>query len=242
MDKWTLLLQTINAVILIGILSRFLFRPISNMITERQSIAHSLISQAQHEKELAESARQQAELLLDAVALERERTLKTAAEQVRMMRHEGHELVKQDEMKIREQRQRDLARQKSEILLHAQTCATELALELTRKVLKRVPGLDHTNEYIDDLIDGLNALPQSTRQRLGADGDTISLISASHLSEQARHGYEKRVVSALGHNASMNWVVDPDLIAGLELQGRHCSVRNSVRADINTLSAELRDE
>jgi F-type H+-transporting ATPase subunit b len=38
-DWWTLGLQTINILVLVWILSRFLFRPVSDMIAARQAAA-----------------------------------------------------------------------------------------------------------------------------------------------------------------------------------------------------------
>ena len=42
-DWWTLALQTVNVLILIWILSRFLFRPIVGVIEERRAAAAKLL-------------------------------------------------------------------------------------------------------------------------------------------------------------------------------------------------------
>lgn len=43
-DWSTLALQTVNVVVLVWLLSRFLFRPVSDIIAKRQAAARKLIS------------------------------------------------------------------------------------------------------------------------------------------------------------------------------------------------------
>jgi F-type H+-transporting ATPase subunit b len=43
-DWWTLALQTFNVLVLVWILSRFLFRPVASMIEQRQAAAAKLLA------------------------------------------------------------------------------------------------------------------------------------------------------------------------------------------------------
>ena len=52
-DWSTLLLQTINALVLIWLLARFLFRPVAGIIAERQKAAQALIADADAAKHAA---------------------------------------------------------------------------------------------------------------------------------------------------------------------------------------------
>ena len=45
-DWWTLGLQTVNALVLIWLLSRFLFRPIASILAEREATARRLLDDA----------------------------------------------------------------------------------------------------------------------------------------------------------------------------------------------------
>jgi len=54
-DWWTLGLQTVNAVILIWFLARFLFRPVADAIAGRQEAAGRLLAEAKAAKTAAES-------------------------------------------------------------------------------------------------------------------------------------------------------------------------------------------
>ena len=56
-DGWTLGLQAINVIVLIWILSRFLFRPVADIIKARQAAAQKLLDEAAHARADAEDAR-----------------------------------------------------------------------------------------------------------------------------------------------------------------------------------------
>ncbi|MFW2410409.1 hypothetical protein ACN4GS_22105, partial [Burkholderia pseudomallei] len=52
-DWSTLALQTVNVVVLVWLLSRFLFRPVSDIIAKRQAAARKLIDDASRERDAA---------------------------------------------------------------------------------------------------------------------------------------------------------------------------------------------
>jgi F-type H+-transporting ATPase subunit b len=49
----------------------------------------------------------------------------------------------------------------------------------------------------------------------------------------------KAIASVLGHPVLVDVTVEPELIAGLELEAPHAIVRNSFRADLVRLKSEL---
>src|SRR6516162_2859657 len=65
-DWWTLGLQAVNALVLIWLLARFLYRPVVDAIAARQQAAGKLLADAQAAKAAAESEREQAAAQADA--------------------------------------------------------------------------------------------------------------------------------------------------------------------------------
>src|SRR5580658_6527566 len=57
-DWWTLLLQTLNALVLVWLLARFLFRPVAKIVVERQRAASALMADAAAAKAAALDERQ----------------------------------------------------------------------------------------------------------------------------------------------------------------------------------------
>ena len=59
-DWWTLALQTVNALVLVWLLARFLFRPVAKIVAERQKAAAALMADAAKAKADALAQRQAA--------------------------------------------------------------------------------------------------------------------------------------------------------------------------------------
>jgi F0F1-type ATP synthase membrane subunit b/b' len=77
-DWWTLGLQTINALVLVWLLARFLFKPVANMVAERQRSAAALMSDAAAAKDAALGAQKQAAAQLAQIAQQHAQLLDTA--------------------------------------------------------------------------------------------------------------------------------------------------------------------
>jgi F-type H+-transporting ATPase subunit b len=57
-DWWTLALQTINLVVLVWLLGRFLLRPLAGIVAERQAAARRLLDDAEAARAAVEAERQ----------------------------------------------------------------------------------------------------------------------------------------------------------------------------------------
>ncbi|MBN8902597.1 MAG: F0F1 ATP synthase subunit alpha, partial [Rhodospirillales bacterium] len=78
-DWWTLGLQAVNVLILIWILSRFLFRPVAAMIEQRRAAAAKLIDEARTAHEQAAAELQKAVQQTAGLELARSEALKKIA-------------------------------------------------------------------------------------------------------------------------------------------------------------------
>ncbi|CAJ9947389.1 ATP synthase F0 subunit B [Burkholderia pseudomallei] len=80
-DWSTLALQTVNVVVLVWLLSRFLFRPVSDIIAKRQAAARKLIDDASRERDAAHAERERARAERASLAAARDDALKDALAQ-----------------------------------------------------------------------------------------------------------------------------------------------------------------
>ena len=93
--------------------------------------------------------------------------------------------------------------------------------------------------FIDGIATGLAKLPEGTRASLGADGTSVRLTVARAVTPEEVEACRKAIASVLGHPVLVDVTVEPELIAGLELEAPHAIVRNSFRADLVRLKSEL---
>jgi F-type H+-transporting ATPase subunit b len=233
-DWSTLALQTANLVILIALLSRFLFRPVADMLAKRRAEAARLISEAEAER--AEAAKARAALDAEAAALveKRAEAMRQAAEAAAAERKKLSEAAQAEAGEILARAR--TAAQEEQAAEAAQTSrrAADLALDIAAKLLARLPAPCRSSGFLDGLVAEAAALPASTRAQLAAE--ELKLTAADALDDAARAVCRRAISQALGADVTLAFAVDSALIAGLELQGSHVRVRNHLRGDLDLIA------
>ncbi len=237
-DWATLALQAVNLAILIWILRRFLFRPIADIVQRRRAEAAALTADAAAEKAKAEKLRAEAEAETLALAAKRAEALAAVAEEAEGQRRtlidaahaEAAALVakgRDDARRARDEEQAEIARE-----------AGALALGIADKLLARLPDEARVRGFVDGLAAAAAALPTSARAEIG-DGERLILKSARALDDAEKGACRAALEKPLGRAVDIDFVVEPALIAGLELEAPHAVVANSWRADLDAIAKEL---
>jgi F-type H+-transporting ATPase subunit b len=238
-DWWTLALQTINALVLIWLLTRFLFSPVAAMIKARQAAANKLLDDAQFAQSMAEEDRKQAKQSLADLAQERNAALEVITAEVKMIKSNLIKKAKQEADAILDKSHHEKTRLQHKNDTDTHTHAATLALEITDKLLSRLPEAARIAGFVDGIIVSLEKLPELEKHRLTNDDYPLKLSVAVPMTEQQRQECEQSVARALGGKVRMELSTDRTLIAGLELIGPHFAVRNNFRADLARLSNAL---
>jgi F-type H+-transporting ATPase subunit b len=225
-DWSTLGLQAVNALVLVWLLARFLFRPVADAIAGRQQAAGQLLADAKAAKAAAESERD-----------------KAAAETARLVEHRNAAL-KEAEAEAATEKAALLATAKIEAEQRTEALATEdragrLAIDIAGKLLDRLPREARVAAFIDGIAAGLAKLPEGTRASVGADGTSVRLTAARAVTPQEVEACRSALAGVLGHPVLVEVKVEPALIAGIELETPHAVVRNSFRADLLRLNSGL---
>src|SRR5208337_3819243 len=79
-DWWTLGIQTVNVAILVWLLQRFFWRPVSAMIEQRRAAAQQILAEAEEKRRAATAALAEIERIRAGFAQEREAILVEAHE------------------------------------------------------------------------------------------------------------------------------------------------------------------
>lgn len=237
-DWWTLGLQTINALVLIFLLARFLFRPIADIIAERQAAANELLSEAFDARVAAEGERDLAERTLAGMAADRAAAVKAAlaegaAEKAALLAAARGEIDK-----LRADAAADIAAQRKAEEKALADRAGRLAVDIAAKLVDRLPDDARVGGFIDGLARALASLPPETRASFGNDSPVV-MRAPRALDARERAACEAALADALGRSVELRVEIEPALIAGLELEDRHAAIRNSLGADLTKIAAEL---
>lgn len=240
-DWWTLGLQTVNVLILVYILGRFLFRPVAEIIDRRQQTAAVMLAEA-------EAARGKARAELADIASTRQ-GFKDERERIVQQAHSEAEA---DRRKLIADAQAELERAKAAAeaarqhdLAEAERAMTDkagaLALDIARRLLIAVPDGAVNLALIRDLPASYASLPEKRREllRAAAVSSGLKVTTAEALDEQDRKTFEAALAQTFGSVASIDYSIDPGLVAGFEITGGDVVLRRNWRADLEHIRHDL---
>jgi F-type H+-transporting ATPase subunit b len=241
-DWWTLALQTINALVLIWLLARFLFRPVANMIAERQNTARALIADAGAAKTAAIHERDDAARETQRIVAARDDALKAVAAEVAAQKQALLSAAQADVEALRAAAREEAAAARALEDKLAAERATRLAVDIAAKLLERLPESMRVTAFIEGLAEGIGRLPQPARAGLGEDGAAPVLAAPRALSSQEQDQCRAMLAACLRRDLPLRFEVDPQLIAGLELRSPHAVVSNSLGAELARIREALLDD
>ncbi|MGA9600852.1 MAG: F0F1 ATP synthase subunit delta [Methylocystis sp.] len=237
-DWWTLGLQTVNALVLIWLLSRFLFRPIASILAERRAAAARLLEDAAAKEASARALQEKAQAALDAIASDRAASVSAATVEAEEARRVLLEAAHAEAERLRASAQAEIERtKKSERRTEAER-ANRLSLDISRRLLERLPPSLQVAGFIDGLVKAVGSLSEETRADFRQRADAV-LSAARSLTADEEALCRGELTKAFGAPVNFATRADPSLLAGLELENEHTSIRNSLRADMELISAEL---
>lgn len=241
-DWSTLALQTVNVVVLVWLLSRFLFRPVSDIIAKRQAAARKLIDDASRERDAAHAERERARAERASLAAARDDALKDALAQAAAERERLIAAARADAQALR-----DAARAQADADAVQRTKAldaraTRLAIDIAAKLLARLPDSARVAGFVDGVAASLARLPADVRASLADEDAQVRLVAPRALTAQEAAACRAAFAASVGRPLEPDVRVDPSLIAGLELESKYANVRNSLRQDLATIEAALLNE
>ncbi|MFM0055334.1 F0F1 ATP synthase subunit delta [Paraburkholderia phytofirmans] len=240
-DWSTLALQAINALVLIWLLARFLFRPVATIIAERQKAAQSLIADAEAAKLAAVLERDTAARETLLVTAARGDAMKAIAAQGEAQKAALLSAAQSEADKVRAAAiaRTEAARVEQNKLVARR--ATQLAVDIAAKLLARLPESASVSGFIEGLAEGVAQLPEAARAQLGANGAALKVFAPRALTQPEQERCREVLAAGLGRPVSLQIEVDPYLIAGLELRADHAVVCNSFGADLARIRTALLD-
>lgn len=238
-DWWTLALQTVNALVLIWLLGRFLFRPVADMIAARKAAANSLLDEAEAARAAALASREEAKAALAEIVRTRGSALEAAAADAKEQKQILLDAAQAEVERLRANARADMDREATLQRQAQMARASELAVDIARRLVDRLPPADRVAGFIDGLAAAARALPPETRADFDAAGDATRLKAPRALTPAEEERCRQALEEAFGHPVVFDIEIDPAIIAGLELENRHTAIRNSLRADLELIASEI---
>jgi F-type H+-transporting ATPase subunit b len=240
-DWLTLALQTANVLILIWLLAKFLFRPVTEIVARRQDEANKVLADAADARRQADEVRAEVERAHAGIAGERDRAI---AEAHAAAETEGEALLARanEEMtKLRAAADAAISRERLAMEKTLIDRVRDLSIDIARRLLGRIGPAAGVDVFLAGLCQQMKALPPQERIAFSQtqDGEDLEIVTAAPLDRDATERVRRAVSEALGGTPALAFCADPAVIAGIELRGRHAIVCNSWRNDLERIREEL---
>lgn len=242
LDWWTISLQTINFVILVWLLHRFLYKPLLGMIDARKAGIQRQYDEAKTAEDKAQ--RQLASIAADRAAIEAERTaaLQNAAAEAQAMMEARRAQLQRETQALQDSTRKALAAERERALEEARRIAIDLGAAFAQRLLAQMPAELRAEAWIERIEQYVNALARPEREALRrqlVDGSSLSVVTATPLPSPSAAAWRERLHRLFGDTAAIAFDVDTALIAGAELRFPTAVLRFSWQSALDAARSEI---
>ncbi len=244
--QWsTIALQTINFVVLVWLLQRFLYKPVLHMIDARKAELQQQYDNAKVAEQHAKAGLAEVDALRANIAGERDATLKVAAAQEEEAAKARRAQAEREVAALLDVTRSKLATERDRALSEARKMALDLGTDIARRLLAEIPvearaegWLGRIERYLALLPDG--DLAALVRQFEG--GGALAVVTASPLAPEAIETWRGRLHQVLGDRIAIAFEVNPDLVAGAELRFPSAVLQFSWQSALAAVRSELEED
>jgi len=231
-DWWTLGLQTVNVLILIWLLRRFLFKPVLGLIRDRRQEVERAFQEAGLEGKKAKEAESRLESQQRELAQQAEGILEESHVRARETYDDTLEKARSEAKQLLETARRRIEDERRDALIELRDKTFDLSVELARRLLGELDPDTVSQAFMASMEKYLGSLPDdelSELRRQLAEGAQPLVVTASPLDPAERQRWLDMLAGILGSKTQIRFEADDALIAGAELHFRHAVMRFSWR-------------
>ena len=240
----TFLLELINFLVLIWILDRLLYRPLTNVIAQRKAAIQKTLSDAEAVRGKAQALQTQYEHRLADWDQERDKAREQlrddiAAERIRLLDNVRTELVQEREKAAALEQ-----RQMKEFMQQAEATAIEHGRTFASRLLSRLSGPELERRIIDMVIDDLPRLPEEQKQAIRSEASAAGFsmrVTSAYPLDQSQRDALCRACRTLGER-EMTWdfAEDRNLISGVRMSLGSWVLRANVQDELSFFAGSVR--
>jgi len=242
----TLLLEVINFLILIWILKRFLYRPVLAMIEQRRQHIETQTEAARATQQQADSLKAQYEQRLTDWDKEKRQANESLQKELQQERTKRLQQLQQDMDSQREENRHANQQQLAEQDRQYRAEALKLGADFASKLLSAVACVEVHNQLVELSLTQLASLVdsqiQTLRNALVPTPDQIKILTAYALEEDQQQRLTKALQEFCSSPIPVNFIPEPDLIAGLEIELGSSLLRLNIRDQLQDFARLRTDE
>ena len=237
---WTFALQAVNFLILIWLLRRFLFKPVTAIVARRKEEIARGMTEASAEKQKALDLQRDLQAQLAGIGAERQKAIEEQRAQLAAERKKTLDDAREEAGKIRDQAAARLNEERSAAAQELFSQTVQLAISLAERLLGELalPSLEHA--FLTRALDYLDHLPADEIAALVSHQNNASLVvtTAHPLDASGEAEWRAQLAKRIGAGA-IQFNSDAALIAGAEIAFANAILRFNWRDSIASAVKEI---
>jgi F-type H+-transporting ATPase subunit b len=236
-DLFTLFAQVLNFLILLWLLRRFLWGPITRVMAEREAGIAAAAEAAERAQAEAEARAQALEAEHSELRRARQAREARLEQELEGLREDRLEALNSEVVERRERARADLARERQDAEASLRRGVQALVSDALVRGWRDLAGTDLEAALRTRFGEHLATLDEEARHALAVarERGELRIVSAGELDEAARATLLAALPEGGGEAPSPHFETDPALIAGVRLFAGHSLLDASVAARIDDL-------
>jgi F-type H+-transporting ATPase subunit b len=242
-DWFTFVAQIINFVILVYLLWRFLYEPITNAMKQRERSITARLREAEERRQQAQAETERYQQMMDEFAGQKSALLSEARADSERTRRQLMEQARHDVQWQREHWMKALQREQKDLINLIQHQTGQQAVGIAGKALRELADTDLQQQTVACFLRLLEQLPSQEAERLrgivGRDKDHHArILTAFEIPGDLRQKLQDEVAERLGITM-LRFEVAPELVCGIELRFNDNKIGWSVNEYLESFSEHL---
>lgn len=221
-DPFTIAAQLVNFALLVWLLRRFLYGPVTRAMKAREARVREEVEEARRLRAEAEAEGERYRTLLATFEAEREARLGEMRAELDAIRQAQVREVRAEIKGLRERWTRTLEQEKEAFLQQLRMQVARGSVAVMRRALKELADDDLEDRLITRFVERVAAMKAEDRERLVAavreEGQPVFVRTARPSSAAQRAVLTEALAKIFGHEFSPRFETNPDLVAGVELR------------------------
>ena len=236
---FTVFAQAVNFLILVGLLKRFLYKPILHAIDEREKGIATQLAQAEAKVSEAQKERDDFQHKNEAFDQQRAALLAKATDEAKVERQRLIDEAKKDADALRAKRQAALQNELRNLDQEIIRWTQKEVFAITRKTLADLASTSLEERMGDVLVGRVRALTGAAKEQLAtafkSSDHQVSVHSTFDLPPAQKSAIESAVKETFVPDARVQFETAPDLVCGIDLSTNGHKVSWSIADYLATL-------
>ncbi|MEO8961134.1 MAG: hypothetical protein ABI325_04580 [Ginsengibacter sp.] len=240
---FTVIAQIINFLILVWLLKRFLYKPVLNAIDEREKKIAAQLSDAEAKKASAQKERDEFEQKNESFDKERASKMNEAQQAANAEKQRLFEEIRSESNVLRLKYEESLEQQQKDITEVVKRKTKNEVIAITGKALSDLADASLEEQIVKVFMKKILALKDEDKSAFqmafNNNEQKITIKSTSVLTSSSKDELEKVIEKIIGQASNVQYLVDSELISGIEINSESYRLSWNIEAYLDSLKEHL---